>query len=36
MILLNPAIGSALMSLSTIIVAINAELLAQIHTLIAR
>jgi hypothetical protein len=32
---LNPAIGSPLMSLSTIIVAINAELLARTHTLIA-
>jgi len=35
-ILLNPAIGAALMSLSTIIVAINAELLARTRTLIAR
>jgi len=31
-ILLNPAIGAALMSLSTIIVAINAELLARTRT----
>ena len=35
-ILLNRTIGAALMSLSTIIVAINAELLARTRMLIAR